>query len=92
MHLRRSLVSIPVIKASVREIVEIAASSYGKGGPFRERGVGVHISWGAVRPPAFLLFVYIVYIMISAYVVKTKDMCLDGPKLAECCGGSVEKR
>jgi hypothetical protein len=40
-----SLMSIPVIKALIWEIVEIAASSYGKGGSFREGGVGIHISW-----------------------------------------------
>jgi hypothetical protein len=44
MQVLPSLMSIPVIKASVWEIVEIAASSYGKGGSFREGGVGVHIS------------------------------------------------
>jgi hypothetical protein len=44
MQVLPSLISIPVIKASVWEIVEIAALSYGKGGSFTEGGVGVHIS------------------------------------------------
>jgi hypothetical protein len=44
MHLTPSLQSIPVMKTSVCDIVEIAVSEYEKGGPaFRGRGVGIHI-------------------------------------------------
>ena len=44
MHLVPSLESTPVTKASVCDIVEIAASEYEKGGPaFKGRGAGIHI-------------------------------------------------
>jgi len=44
MHLTLFLCSIPVLKASVRNIAEIAVSECEKRGlAFRGRGVGIHI-------------------------------------------------